>query len=122
MSLTGGIIFGPFNGFLVLVTASSVALFVGHIIANLALPSIFAIKETYACLFISLLPVLLGIWYTIYPFPYPIVIGPLIVLAVILFTLYRIGSTPSSILERAGQFNAQENDDELSNYQDPTPI
>ena len=78
---------------------SVVALFVGHIIANLALPVYFRHQRNlrlFAHLIapsIASILVLLGIWYTIYPFPYPIVIGPLIVLAVILYTLYRIGST-----------------------------
>ncbi len=128
VSLIAGILLGPFNGFLVLVTASSVALFVGHIIANVALPIYFRHQRhlrVFAHLVaptIASILVLLGIWYTIYPFPYPIVIGPLIVLAVIFYTLYQIKRIPPSVLVQAGQFNAHEQDDELPNTQDPTPI
>lgn len=118
VSLVAGLIWGPFNGFLILVTASSVSLFVGHIIANIALPIYFH-RHRHLRLFFHLIAptvasllVLLGIWYTIYPFPYPIVLGPIIVLAVALFAIYRMKRTPAAILEQAGQFNAKETEED----------
>ncbi|MCL5013567.1 MAG: hypothetical protein M1493_06195 [Firmicutes bacterium] len=47
---------------------------------------------------------------------------PLIVLAGILYSLYRIKGTPSSVLNHAGQFDAHEHDDELLDPQSPKPI
>lgn len=85
VTLAAGWALGPFDGFVVLVTTSSVALFVGHIIANGALPAFFRRAGALSPFFHVVLPAIatvlvgFGIWYTIYPFPYPVVIGPIIV-------------------------------------------
>ncbi|MHB8296362.1 MAG: hypothetical protein ACYDH5_17465 [Acidimicrobiales bacterium] len=85
VSLAAWLWLGPFNGFLVLVAVSSVALFVGHFLANVALPLYYRglnDLHVFAHLIapaVATVLVLLGIWYTIYPFPYPIVIGPIVI-------------------------------------------
>ncbi|NMP23203.1 APC family permease [Sulfobacillus harzensis] len=111
ISLVAGLLFGPFNGFLVLATISSVALFVGHILANIALPIYYRRRHQFRWFahgvapIVSTILVLLGIWFTIYPFPWPVVLGPIIVALWILFGLWRISRLTPEQIARAGQFN-----------------
>lgn len=111
VSLVAGLIFGPFNGFLVLATISSVALFVGHILANIALPLYYRRRGQVRWFVhgvapaVSTILVLLGIWFTIYPFPWPIVLGPIVVAVWVLLGWWRISRLSPEKLAQAGQFN-----------------
>ncbi len=112
VSYLAGLIFGPFNGFLVLATISSVALFVGHILANIALPQFYRrvggfrwFAHVVAPIVSSIL-VMLGIWFTVYPFPWPIVLGPIVVAVWVLIGLWGTAHIDPERLARAGQHNA----------------
>lgn len=47
----------------------------------------------------------LGIWFTIYPFPWPIVLGPIVVAVWVLLGWWRISRLSPEKLAQAGQFN-----------------
>jgi amino acid transporter len=108
-SLAAGWALGPLDGFLVLVTASSVALFVGHILANFALPAYFHRIRALHPFFHVVAPLVasvlvgFGIWYTIYPFPYPVVIGPIVVAAGIVIGVLLAWRLSPAALARAGR-------------------
>ncbi len=77
ISLAAGLIFGPFNGFLYLVTASAVALFIGHMMTDLSLPleykkvKEFAISKHAIFPAVSFIFLIIGIYYSFFPITYP---------------------------------------------------
>lgn len=112
VSLAAGLILGPFNGFLVLVTISSVALFVGHILANIALPLYYRRTGGFAWFvhlvapLVSCIFVVLGLWFTVYPFPWPVVLGPIVVAVWVVVGLIGMYRVPGERLNAAGQRNS----------------
>ncbi len=77
ISLAAGLIFGPFNGFLYLVTASAVALFIGHMMTDASLPleykriKEFAISKHAIVPAVSFVFLIIGIYYSFFPITYP---------------------------------------------------
>ncbi|WP_298277446.1 APC family permease [Ferroplasma sp.] len=77
-SIIAGVILGPFYGYIFLITIASLALFFGHIMSDFALPFFFRamheFKYTWHLILpsISLIILVFGIYYSIYPpsFPY----------------------------------------------------
>lgn len=111
ISLVAGLLFGAFNGFLILVTVASVALFVGHILANVALTKFYRRIGEYRWFAhgvapaISTILVLLGLWFTVYPFPWPVVLGPILVAVWILWGWWALSRTSDQAIQSAGAFN-----------------
>ncbi|MCL4341046.1 MAG: APC family permease [Candidatus Thermoplasmatota archaeon] len=72
-SIIAGLILGPYTGFIVLITISSLSLYAGHILSNTALPFYFRkIREmkvlTHIVLpTISSIVLVFGIYYSVYP-------------------------------------------------------
>ncbi|BAB59860.1 amino acid transporter [Thermoplasma volcanium GSS1] len=95
VSLIAGLAMGPFNGFLYLVTASAVALFIGHIMTDISLPVAFKKFREFSVLkhavlpAISLVLLLIGIYYSFFPPTYPTNIA--IITAVIFMVAVAIG-------------------------------
>lgn len=77
VSLIAGLIMGPFMGFLYLVTASAVALFIGHIMTDISLPIAFRKFREFSIAKHAILPgisivlLLIGIYYSFFPPSYP---------------------------------------------------
>ena len=77
VSLAAGLIMTPFFGFLYLVTASAVALFIGHIMTDVSLPIAFKKFREFSVAKHAILPaisivlLLIGIYYSFFPPSYP---------------------------------------------------
>lgn len=78
------VIFGPFNGFLVMVTISSVALYVGHLLANVAVMVYYVRLRKFNLIWHGLIPalasvmVLFGVYFTVFPIAYPVILAPIV--------------------------------------------
>ncbi len=104
-SVIAGIILGPFYGYIFLITIASLALFFGHIMSDFALPFFFRgmneFKYTWHLILplISLIILVFGIYYSIYPPSFPYIeatITMVIILAIIgifIFTRGKPGKT-----------------------------
>jgi len=74
VSLIAGLAMGPFNGFIMLVTTASLALYVGHIIANLTLGIFYYRQKQLNWFFHVIVPVVasilvgFSIFFTMYPY------------------------------------------------------
>ncbi|KAK4526205.1 hypothetical protein GAYE_SCF20G4119 [Galdieria yellowstonensis] len=74
VSLIAGLAMGPFNGFIMLVTTASLALYVGHIIANLTLGIFYYRQKQLNWFFHVIVPVIasilvgFSIFFTMYPY------------------------------------------------------
>ncbi|MBU2757459.1 APC family permease [Acidithiobacillus sp. VAN18-2] len=112
ISVTAGLILGPYNGFLVLLTISSIASFLAHIIANIALTLYFKRYHTMNFVthvlapIISSMLIILGLFFTIYPFPWPVVLGPIIVAIWIAIGVLGISRVDQKTIDQAGKINA----------------
>jgi amino acid transporter len=97
-SVLAGLILGPFYGYLFLITIASLALFVGHIMSDFALPFYFRTIKEFKYVWhlilpaISLVILVFGIYYSIYPplFPYIQATIAMLIIGVLLgiFILY----------------------------------
>ncbi len=78
VSLISGILIGPENGFLYLVTASSAALFVGHILSNFGLGATFKKLKEFKVVTHAIIPaaatiiLAVAMFYSFYPPAYPV--------------------------------------------------
>jgi amino acid transporter len=74
VALIAGLAMGPFNGFIMLVTTASLALYVGHIIANLTLGIFYYRQKQLNWFFHVIVPVIasilvgFSIFFTMYPY------------------------------------------------------
>lgn len=89
------LIIGAFNAYVWLILEATIAEFIGHIIADIALPAYYFKKDGFSILKHVLLPVasviiiLFGIFYTFYPVSQPIIYAPLfMIIVLILSTLW----------------------------------
>ncbi|MFX4301886.1 APC family permease [Alicyclobacillus tolerans] len=103
-------IFGPFNGFLVMVTISSVALYVGHLLANLAVTMYYLRLREFRLIWHGIIPslasilVLFGIYFTLVPMVYPVILAPIVTLVwLILGWIFIVRQSPDQIA-KAGKF------------------
>ncbi|AWR95688.1 amino acid permease [Acidianus brierleyi] len=78
VSITAGLVMGPYYGFLYLVLASSIATFIGHILGDVALPFFYNKIKNFNIILHGIVPAIsfvilaLGIYYSFYPPTYPI--------------------------------------------------
>ncbi|MCI2415711.1 MAG: hypothetical protein MPF33_10815 [Candidatus Aramenus sp.] len=78
ISITAGLVMGPYYGFLYLILASSIALFIGHILGDIALPFFYSKIRNFNIILHGILPIIsffilvIGIYYSFYPPTYPI--------------------------------------------------
>jgi amino acid transporter len=112
LSLLAGVVLGPFTGYLILLTASSIALFLGHILANTALA--FYARERglpgrarhLLIPQIANLLVLVVLVATLSPLTFPLWLAPALVLGPCLYAWWWLGRAPAEVVARAGRTNA----------------
>ncbi len=103
-------IFGPFNGFLVMVTISSVALYIGHLLANVAVTVYYVRLRQFRLIWHGIVPtiasllVLFGIYFTLFPVAYPVIIAPLVAIAWLFVGWVLISRRSKEDLSQAGKF------------------
>ncbi len=112
LSLLTGLILGPFQGYLILITASSIALFLGHILANTALAFYARDRRLRGRARHVLIPqvanllVLIVLVATLLPLTFPLWLAPALILVPCLYVWWWLARTPREVVARAGQTNA----------------
>lgn len=115
-SIIAGILLGPYTGFIVLITVSSLSLYAGHILSNTALPFYFRkIKEmkvfTHIILpGISSVILVFGIYYSVYPPTTDYLIAIVAMAIIIVLTLIFLGifaSRHKGNMDHIGQKEAE---------------
>lgn len=82
--LAAGLVMGPFNGFLFLINASAIALFVGHMLGDVALPFFYRRLGEFNVVYHIIAPVvsfvilLFGVYFSFYPPAYPINVAAIV--------------------------------------------
>ncbi len=111
LSLAAGFWLGPFQGFIILVTTSSAALFLGHLFANFALGP-YARKHGHANWFlhwvapaIASLFIVTAMVVTFIPPSFPSDLAPLFILLCLGGVWYRLRRVPPGTIARAGLLN-----------------
>ncbi len=111
VSLISGILIGPENGFLYLVTASSAALFVGHILSNFGLGATFKkLKEfkvvTHAIIRAAATIILaVAMFYSFYPPAYPVdyaIITAIVFIIISAIVIFIYGKKHPEEIKKAG--------------------
>ncbi len=112
LSLLTGFVLGPFTGYLILITASSIALFLGHILANTALAFYARDRRLRGRTRHLLIPqvanllVLVVLVATLLPLTFPLWLAPALVLVPCLYAWWWLGRAPAETVARAGRTNA----------------
>ncbi len=111
VSLAAGLLIGPLDGFLYLVTASSAALFIGHILSNFGLAVTFKkLKELKIILHViipSIATIILAVamYYSFvppaYPVDYAIITAGIFIIATII-AIYLYGRKHADTISKAG--------------------
>lgn len=111
LSLVTGFWLGPFNGFIILVTTSSVALFLGHLLANFALGPYARKRGRDHWFFHWLVPSIASLFIvsamvaTFIPPSFPADLAPLFLLVCLVAGALRLRRVPPETLARAGLLN-----------------
>jgi amino acid transporter len=112
LSLLTGFVLGPFTGYLILITASSIALFLGHILANTALAFYARDRGLRGRSRYLLIPqlanllVLVVLIATLLPLTFPLWLAPALVIVPCLYAWWWLGRAPDAVVARAGRTNA----------------
>ena len=112
ISFVTGLILGPFTGYLILITASSIALFLGHVLANVALAFYARSRRLPGRVRHFLIPqianllVLIVLVATLLPLTFPLWLAPALVILPCLYAWWWLGRAPEAIVAHAGRTNA----------------
>jgi amino acid transporter len=98
--LAAGLTMGPFNGFLFLINASAIALFVGHMLGDVALPFFYRrlgeVNIVYHIIapIVSFVILLFGVYFSFYPPAYPINVAAIVtgVFAIVVAAMIAAGT------------------------------
>ncbi|MCY0859950.1 MAG: APC family permease [Sulfolobaceae archaeon] len=117
VSIAAGLIMGPYYGFLYLILASSIALFIGHILGDIALPFFYNRIRNFNIVLhgitpaISFIILVIGIYYSFYPPTYPINIAAITTSAfAILVIIYAL---INKNIQKLRNLNFEEPDDKV---------
>ncbi len=111
VSLVAGLLIGPSYGFLYLVTASSAALFIGHILSNFGLAFTFKklkeLKITLHVIIPSLATIILAIamYFSFVPPAYPVdyaILTAVVFIIATIIAVYLFGRKHADIINKAG--------------------
>ena len=111
VSLISGILIGPENGFLYLVTASSAALFVGHILSNFGLGATFKKLKEFKVVTHAIIPaaatiiLAVAMFYSFYPPAYPVdyaIITAIVFIIISAIVIFIYGKKHPEEIKKAG--------------------
>lgn len=111
VSLIAGILIGPENGFLYLVTASSAALFIGHILSNFGLGATFKKLKEFKVVTHAIIPaaatiiLAVAMFYSFYPPAYPVdyaIITAIVFIIISAIVIFIYGKKHPEEIKKAG--------------------
>lgn len=111
VSLISGILIGPENGFLYLVTASSAALFIGHILSNFGLGATFKKLKEFKVVTHAIIPaaatiiLAVAMFYSFYPPAYPVdyaIITAIVFIIISAIVIFIYGKKHPEEIKKAG--------------------